>query len=53
MLKIVFWAVVCTGSVYSFWYAYYLLKDKNKMGAVGMVLIGVLIGGLSFLVELK
>lgn len=41
------------GSGYSFWYAYYLIKDKNKVGAFGITIIGLLIFGLSFLVKLK
>ncbi|WP_394236024.1 hypothetical protein [Niallia oryzisoli] len=52
-MNIIFWAVVLFGSCYSFWYAYYLIKDKNKLGAFGMVLVGCLISGLSFMVRLN
>ncbi|MCM3567272.1 hypothetical protein [Neobacillus mesonae] len=53
MLKMVFWAVVLFGSGYSFWYSYYLVKGKNKLGALGIALVGGLIFGLSFLVKVK
>ncbi|MBZ5753315.1 hypothetical protein M3184_04015 [Metabacillus litoralis] len=53
MMKIIFWVVVLFGSCYSFWYAYYLIKDKNKLGAFGMALVGLLIGVFSFMVRLK
>ncbi len=52
-MQILFWMVVLIGSGYSFWYAYYLKKDKNKFGAFGITIIGLLIFGLSFFVKIK
>jgi tellurite resistance protein TehA-like permease len=52
-MKIIFWIIVVLGVVYSFWYTYFLLKDKNKLGAIGMIFIGILIVGASFFVRLK
>lgn len=52
-MKIIFWIVVLFGVSYSLWYAYYLIKDKNKLGAFGMLLVGLLIGGLSFVIRLQ
>ena len=31
------------GSCYSFWFAFYLLKDQNKLGSFGMAMVGGLI----------
>ena len=52
-MELPFMIVVLLGSLYSFWYAYYLLKDKNKLGSFGMTLVGGLIIALSFLVKLQ
>ena len=48
-----FWAIVLFGSCYSFWYAYYLMKDQNKLGSFGMAMVGGLIIALSFMVGLQ
>jgi hypothetical protein len=45
--------IVLFGTGYSLWYAYYLLKDKNKLGAFGITLVGLLISALAFMVKLK
>ena len=52
-MKILYWAVISFGSFYSFWYAYYLIKDKNKLGAFGLIILGFLISGLSLMIRLK
>ncbi|WP_338470698.1 hypothetical protein R4Z10_18210 [Niallia sp. XMNu-256] len=52
-MEILFWTIVVFGLVYSFWYAFYLVKNKNKLGATGMALVGLLIGIFSFMVRLK
>jgi hypothetical protein len=52
-MTFVYWCIVLVGALYSFAYAFYLIKDKNKMGAIGLVFIGLLICGLSFFVRLK
>jgi hypothetical protein len=52
-MEIFFLVLVFLGSCYSFWYAYYLLKDQNKLGSVGMAMVGGLIIALSFMVRLQ
>lgn len=49
----VFWTVVLFGAVYSFGHAYFLLKDKNKWGAIGISLVGLAISILPFFIRLK
>jgi hypothetical protein len=49
----IFWAVVLFGGAYSFLHAYFLVKDRNKMGAFGISLVGLVIFLLTFLVRLK
>jgi hypothetical protein len=52
-MKILFWSIVFLGSCYSFWYAFSLLKEQNKLGSVGMAMVGGLIIALSFMVRLQ
>jgi hypothetical protein len=49
----IFWIVVLYGAAYSFLHAYFLIKDKNKMGAFGISLVGLVIFILTFIVRLK
>lgn len=49
LMRMIFWAVVLFGGVYSFLHAYFLLKDRNKMGAFGISLVGLVILILAFL----
>lgn len=53
LMRMIFWAVVLFGGVYSFLHAYFLLKDRNKMGAFGISLVGLVILILAFFVRLK
>jgi hypothetical protein len=52
-MKIFFWAIALVGTGYSFWYAYYLIKDRNKLGAFGIAFVGLLISGLAYFVRMK
>jgi hypothetical protein len=52
-MRLIFWAVVLFGGGYSFLHAYFLIKDKNKIGAVGVSLVGIVILVLTFIVRLK
>jgi hypothetical protein len=52
-MRIIFWAVVLFGGAYSFLHAYFLVKDRNKIGAFGISLIGLVIFILTFIVRLK
>ena len=52
-MVVIFWGIVFLGSYYSFWYAYYLLKNQNKLGSIGMALVGGLIIAVSFMVRLQ
>lgn len=52
-MKLMMWAIVLFGSLYSFGHAFFLLKDKKKLGAVGISLIGCTIILCSFFIRLK
>ncbi|MDQ0229987.1 hypothetical protein [Metabacillus malikii] len=52
-MKLLLWAIVLIGTLYSFGHAYVLMKDKNKLGAFGMSIVGCSIFILSFLVQMK
>jgi hypothetical protein len=52
-MKLFFWVVVLFGSVYSFAFAYHLLKEKNKIGAYGVLIFALMIGVGSFFVRLR
>lgn len=52
-MKFILWTVVLFGGLYSFAHAYYLLKDKNKLGAFGITLIGLMIWMCPFFIRLK
>ncbi|WHZ05481.1 hypothetical protein QNH48_12980 [Neobacillus sp. YX16] len=52
-MRMIFWAVILFGGAYSFLHAYFLFKDKNKIGAFGISLVGSVILILTFLVRLK
>lgn len=52
-MRLIFWAVVLFGGAYSFLHAYYLIKDRNKIGAIGISLVGIVIFVLTFIVRLK
>jgi hypothetical protein len=52
-VKLILWMVVLFGGLYCFAHAYFLLKDKNKLGAVGIILIGVVICACPFFIRLK
>jgi hypothetical protein len=45
--------VVIFGGFYSFAHAYFLLKDKNKLGAFGITIIGLVICVCPFFIRLK
>ncbi len=45
--------VVLFGSGYSFAHAFYLWRDRNKVGAFGIILVGLLIAIFSFMVDLQ
>ncbi len=49
----IFIVVVLFGSGYSFAHAYYLWRDRNKVGAFGIILVGLLIAIFSFMVDLQ
>nr|WP_263327446.1 hypothetical protein [Neobacillus sp. Marseille-Q6967] len=52
-MKYIFWAVVIFGALYSFGHGYFLLKDKNKIGAVGISIVGLAICIIPFWLRLK
>lgn len=52
-MNILLWLVVLFSSGYSFWYAYYLIKGKNRIGAFGVAVVGILIVVLSFWVNIE
>jgi hypothetical protein len=52
-MRLLFWAVVSFGAAYSFIHAYFLIKDKNKIGAAGISLVGIVILVLTFIIRLK
>ncbi|WP_442596527.1 hypothetical protein [Neobacillus sp. D3-1R] len=52
-MNLVMWTVVLFGAFYSFGHAFYLIKDKNKFGAIGISLVGVIILICPFLVRMK
>jgi hypothetical protein len=52
-MRLVYWGIVAAGALYSFAYAFYLIKEKKKFSAVGLLFLGLLICGLSFFVRLK
>ncbi len=52
-MHMIFWSIIGLGTLYSFYYAYYLFKEKKNSSAVGLIFLGLLISGLSFFVRLK
>jgi hypothetical protein len=52
-MKFIFWVVVMCGAFYSFGHAYFLIKDKNKLGAIGISVVGLTITILPFFIRIK
>lgn len=52
-MKFIFWSVVLCGAFYSFGHAYFLIKEKNKLGALGISMVGLAITILPFFIRLK
>jgi hypothetical protein len=52
-VKLILWIVVLSGGLYSFAHAYFLIKDKNKLGALGITFIGLVICVCPFFIRLK
>lgn len=52
-MQVILWIVVLFGGLYSFAHAYFLIKDKNKLGAFGITLIGLVICVCPFFIRLK
>lgn len=52
-MKFIFCAVVLCGTFYSFGHAYFLIKEKNKLGAIGISIVGLAITIIPFFIRLK
>lgn len=52
-MSLLMWFIALLGSSYAIGHAYFLIKDKNKIGAIGIGLVGIFILFFAFIIRLK
>jgi len=52
-MRFLLYLIVFFGFAYSIGHSLVLFKDKNKLGAFGMLLVGITIVVFSFFIQLK